>query len=293
VRRALQQCRARRSLARLILVRAHASSLPELRVRTWRSTREALHAYARVAGAIRAALAPPEKHWYHVSLRVAASGLTTTPLPAAAATFEITIECATSRWVIATSSGVRWGVPLCGQSALALLAETEILLKPMGVRAHVDRKQLGRQPLRGFDPGAAARYWSALSWIDAQFKRFKAAERRETSPVQLWPHHFDLAFLVFSGRKIPGEDPDDPGLSDEQMNFGFVPGDHAIREPYFYVTAYPEPVNRRQPRLPRGARWHTRGWQGAVLPYEALVATRQPQERLLDFLRAARAWGDF
>ena len=77
------------------------------------------------------------------------------------------------------------------------------------------------------------------------------------------------------------------------MNFGFVPGDEAIREPYFYVTAYPEPVDRRKPRLPRGGRWHTRGWHGAVLPYDTLVAARHPDERLLDFLRAVRSWVDF
>ena len=252
-----------------------------------------MHAYAQVAGAIRAALAPPEKHWYHVSLRVAAGGLTTTPLLAPSGTFEITVDCCTSRWIIATSSGARWEISLRGQSARALFAESEALLKRLGVRLRVDQKQFARQALRGFDSQAAARYWDALSWIDAQFKRFKAAEQRETSPVQVWPHHFDIALLVFSGRKNPGEDPNDPELSDEQMNFGFVPGDAGIREPYFYVTAYPEPADRRKPRLPRGARWHTRGWQGAVLPYDTLVAARHPDERLLEFLHAARNWVDF
>ena len=213
--------------------------LPDLRTHTWRVTRDALHAYAQVAGAIRASLAPREKHWYQVSLRVAASGFTTTPLLAPSGTFEIMLECSTSRWIVATSRGARWEIPLRGQSARALFADTKALLKQLGVRVRVDQKQFRRQRLHGFDPHAAARYWDALSWIDAQLKRFKAAERCETSPVQVWPHHFDIALLVCSGRKIPGEDPNEPELSDEQMNFGFVPGDEAIREPYFYVTAYP------------------------------------------------------
>jgi hypothetical protein len=262
-----------------------------LRTNTWRATRDALHGYAQVAGAIRAALAPPEKHWYHVSLRAAANGLTTTPVATATGVFEITLDFATCQWVITTSHGARWQTALHGQSPTELFTESAAIL---GGRAkRVDQKQFGRRATSDFNPQAAARYWRVLSWVDAQFKRFKATQRGETSPVQLWPHHFDIALLVLSGRKVPGEDPKDPELSDEQMNFGFVPGDDGIREPYFYATAYPNPANRKRPRLPRGAHWQTRGWDGAVLSYAALASARNPETRLLDFLRTFRKWGDF
>ncbi|HSD73802.1 MAG TPA: DUF5996 family protein, partial [Steroidobacteraceae bacterium] len=187
-------------------MRAPGLRLPQLRTSAWSATRDALHAYAQVAGAIRTAFAPPEKHWYHVSLRAAASGLTTTPVPATAGTLEITLECATSQWLITTSEGSRWQIPLRGQSASALFADTAALLARLGARARIDQKQFGRQPWRDYDPGAASRYWRVLSWVDAQFKQFKATQRVETSPVQLWPHHFDIALLVFSGRQIPGQD---------------------------------------------------------------------------------------
>jgi hypothetical protein len=42
--------------------------------------RDTLAQYARVLGKIRRAVTPPQKHWWHVSLRVTAVGLTTTPL---------------------------------------------------------------------------------------------------------------------------------------------------------------------------------------------------------------------
>ena len=58
------------------------SALPELKVSAWKPTRDALHAYAQVAGSIRAAFSPHEKHWFHVSLRTTARGLTTMPVPA-------------------------------------------------------------------------------------------------------------------------------------------------------------------------------------------------------------------
>ncbi|MCC6189364.1 MAG: hypothetical protein IT318_10030, partial [Anaerolineales bacterium] len=37
--------------------------------------------------------------------------------------------------------------------------------------------------------------------------------------------------------------------------------------------------------------WHTRGWQGAVLRYAALVEAAQAEERLLAYWRAAQAAG--
>ena len=264
-----------------------------MRIRSWRVARDMLHFYAQVAGAIRAAMAPPEKHWYHVSLRATAGGLTTTPIPSSHSTFEITLDLSTCCWIIVTDAGARWQIPLLGQSAREVFDATAKALGSMLNRGKIDPRQLPTSKARDFDADAVRRYGRVLAWVDAQLKAFKAEQRGETSPVQLWPHHFDIAVLLFSGRKIPGTDPRDPEMSDEQMNFGFVPGDEAIREAYFYATAYPQPTHRRRPRLPTGARWHTRGWEGAILPYATLVNTRNPERRLLEFLRAFRGWGNF
>ncbi|MFO7540989.1 MAG: DUF5996 family protein, partial [Chloroflexota bacterium] len=51
-----------------------------LQLDEWQETRDALQSYARVVGKIRQALTPPQKHWWHVSLRVDGVGLTTTPM---------------------------------------------------------------------------------------------------------------------------------------------------------------------------------------------------------------------
>ena len=88
-----------------------------------------------------------------------------------------------------------------------------------------------------------------------------------------------------------GEARQDPEWSDEQMNFGFVTGDGSIPDAYFYVTAYPAPVGWADLALLEGAYWHTEGWTGAVLPYAALVASGQPLELLLDYLRKLQIHG--
>lgn len=49
-----------------------ALSLPDLSLSGWRATRDTVQAYAEVLSSVRKALAPREKHWGHISLRVAA-----------------------------------------------------------------------------------------------------------------------------------------------------------------------------------------------------------------------------
>ena len=110
---------------------------------------------------------------------------------------------------------------------------------------------------------------------------FRAGIREETSPIQVWPHHFDLSMLWLPGEKIEGQDPDDEEYSDKQMNFGFTFGDEGIPEPYFYVTAYPLPDAFADMKLPAGTHWQTEGFNGAVLLYETLLQSSDPYGYLL------------
>ena len=59
----------------------------------WFQTRDTLHAYARVLGAVRRQLTPPHPRWWHASLRVNTEGLTTgqvaAPSEAAVGSFEL------------------------------------------------------------------------------------------------------------------------------------------------------------------------------------------------------------
>ena len=72
------------------------------------------------------------------------------------------------------------------------------------------------------------------------------------TPVRLWPHHFDVAILR------------------NNLGVGFLAGDDAIDEPYWYVynTPMPDPL----PPLTAGE-WHRGEWTGAVLRGDPDVAT--------------------
>jgi hypothetical protein len=102
----------------------------------------------------------------------------------------------------------------------------------------------------------------------------KKYRRRKPGPVRCWPHHFDIAFLV-------------PLEAARSIGIGLSPGDEYYAQPYFYLSPYPAPEPQDLPPLPRGGRWHTRGFFGAVAPATDLFALPDPRAGLLEVLAAA------
>ena len=267
------------------------NDFPPLSLSAWQPTLTTLQEYAKVIGKIRRALMPAQRHWAHVSLRIGPTGLTTWPIPAGSRTVDLTLDLVNHKLVITTSDGHQWHSPLIGQPVTTFCEETLAALAQLDIRPDIDRSLFTDTTPGSYQTADVERYWQVLSQIDAIYKEFKGTLRGETSEVQLWPHHIDLAFLWFSGRLVPGVDPDDEENADEQMNFGFSPGDGGIPEPYFYITAYPLPDGLTDSPLPGDAYWHTEGFTGAILKYESLVNDDEPGETLLGFLRTVQQVG--
>ena len=263
----------------------NADRFPVLDPVAFRATRDALHAYARILGKWTESLRPPRKHWLHASLRPSLTGMTTRVIHGDT-DVEIELNLRDSRFIARTSAGVLRELPLQGQPAAEVAAELRSIPGWAAVaEKSSDSDESDRSSDAAFDGYSAAqarRLWQALSSVAGSMRRFRAGIREETSAVQLWPHHFDLAMLWFPGGKVAGQDPADPEHADRQMNFGFLFGDDGIEEPYFYVTAYPLPDELPHVELPAGTRWVSDGFSGAVLLYRTLVATRDPAACLQD-----------
>lgn len=253
-------------------------------------TYETLHHYTRALAAVRRAMSPRQKHWSHSSLRVNATGLTTTPIPNGGETFELALDLTAHRLLISASSGTRIETRLRGQPLSQFWNELLTTLRVLNVQPVVQKPPYPDAP-PVYEMAPVEQYWRTLSQMDSLLKQFQGELRGETGPVQFWSHHFDLAMLWFSGRLVPGKDPADEENADEQMNFGFSPGDEGIPEPYLYITAYPLPAGLVGSPLPDGAYWHTRGWNGAVMLYKTLVASPKPDAFLLDLWRTVQRRG--
>jgi hypothetical protein len=204
---------------------------------------------------------------------------------------ELQLDFCDHRLLLAANHGERLEIPLEGQSPTEFCTEVCDALATWGIHPDTDQVKFEDNNEGVYEKTAVTPFWTAFSQIDAIFKHFKASLPQETSPVQLWPHHFDLALLWLSGRLVPGQDPADAENADEQMNFGFVTGDGSIPAPYFYATAYPTPKKFTDFPLPSGAYWQTKGWTGAILPYSTLVGADNAQEKLLTFLRTTHHIG--
>ena len=267
--------------------------LPSIEPAAQSATRGALHAYSRIMGGWLATSRRRRKHWWHASLRPSLCGLTTGVIPGAVAA-EIELDLAASRVNVRTSSGAAEIVTLTGQSSRDIGGRIERTLLAAGVAANLvpGDKVLSDDQWPDYSADQSADMQQVLSFVSAALADFRAGIREETSPIQLWPHHFDLSMIWLPGAKIAGQDPADEEHSDKQMNFGFTFGDDGIPEPYFYVTAYPLPDVLPRVKLPAGTEWRSDGFSGAVLPYRELARMSAPRDYLVDMwtrlLTAAR-----
>lgn len=91
----------------------------------------------------------------------------------------------------------------------------------------------------------------------------------ELSPLVLWPEHFDQAFFTH-----------DP-VETRRSNYGASPGDEGHPEPYLYVGPFG--------RVAADKFWNATHFNGAVLSLSELMATGEPAETALRFLRTGRA----
>jgi hypothetical protein len=261
-----------------------ARLLTSMPLESWRPTRDTLQGLSRILGEIRQANAPREPHWFHISLHLYAQGLLTPTITAGDKAFEVRINLTSHRIELLADDGGQSVIAIPGRTVADLVGDLRTSMDRLAIKSSLDWSRLDTSMTSEYDVVQVQEFWRNLSAIHDMLTRFKATLRGHTGPLQLWPHHFDLAFLWFSGRQVPGQDPADEDASAEQMNFGFSTGDEEMAEPYFYVTMYPFPDGMDALTLPAGAHWNT-SWKGAVLPLATLSKSRQPQSELSKLLK--------
>ena len=120
------------------------------------------------------------------------------------------------------------------------------------------------------DPAAAAALadWYAFGAAVLGQVVADAAPEDASSPVRLWPEHFDIAIELGAEER---------GL---RANYGLSPGDEEHPEPYVYVGPWTAEVS--------GELWQARGFRGAELTYAELLTAEDQRTAALDFFRTRR-----
>jgi hypothetical protein len=120
---------------------------------------------------------------------------------------------------------------------------------------------------------ASSRYLGA--WFEMAFAALHAVaadpESVDASEPQLWPGHFDAAIEV--------------GDEDHRASYGASPGDHAIDEPYLYVSAWwPDKIGLDT----TDAFWNAPNFAGSMLKLSDFTTEVDPIDVATNFWRESR-----
>jgi hypothetical protein len=277
---------------------------PELPTAQWRDTYATLQLWTQIVGKIRLVRSPWLNHSWHVALYVTARGLTTSPIPDGARTFQIDFDFIDHMLRISTSDGAQRQFALAGLSVASFYAAVMAALAASGIHVAIDEmpNELP-EPIRfsldhqhaAYDPDAVRRFFQILVNADRVFRQFRTGFLGKASPVHFFWGSFDLAVTRFSGRRAPRHPGGVPHLSDdvaceayshEVSSAGFWPGSGAIDYPAFYSYAYPVPSGFSTATIRPDAAFFSEALGEFILPYDAVRTAAEPDQALLDFLQS-------
>lgn len=277
---------------------------PRLDVGGGAETSQSLLLWGQILGKTRLALSPMVNHWWQVSLRVTARGLTTTPLPVGDRVLDVELDFIDHRLVARTSDGAVESMSLCDQALSGFHAEymrclaklgVSVTINPLAVEM-VDLVRLDQDVrLCRYDPDWANRYFRALIQADRVFKEFRGRFVGKASPVHFFWGGFDLAVTRFSGRPAPLHPGGIPHVADRVMqeaysqevsSAGFWPGDARFPEAAFYAYAYPTPPGFGEAAVRPAAARYDPALGEFLLPYAAVRGAPDPSAEVLAFLQS-------
>ncbi len=263
---------------------AMPDNFPELSA-GWMPTRDSLQRYAQILGAIRKSLVPPDPRWWHISLQAVEEGLTTGGMEVAGGDeLSLTLDLGGHRLTVLRGDDPLEEWPLGGGLSSAALGRHVLeVVRGAGAEVPDDFNAKEDDEQRAYVATAAESYVAALLSTRDVMASVRESLEGEVGPVQLWPHHFDLSFEWFGTRNVRYEEGGRAAEAPSQIGFGFSTGDDSHPGAYYYATPWPFEKGFTEARLPEGARWHSEGWEGSLLPYEAV--RREGSDLLASYLK--------
>jgi hypothetical protein len=281
------------------------SNWPAIPYEEWKATLATLHLWTQIVGKVRLVQTPWVNHSWHVPFYVTVRGLTTSPIPYGARSFEIRFDFLEHQVVIETIEGGVESIGLAPRTVADFYQELFARLEALGLDIRIrttpceipDAIPFERDRVHAaYDAERVTRFWRALVQADRVLRVFRSRFIGKASPVHFFWGSFDLAVTRFSGRRAPPHPGGVPNLPDwvareayshEVSSCGFWPGGEALPEPVFYSYAYPEPEGFKRATLrPDGAHYNSTLGE-FVLPYDVVRRASLPDVALLEFLQGS------
>src|SRR5579862_4391930 len=259
---------------------------PSLPLDVWRETYATLHLWTQIVGKIRLMQTPWLNHSWHVPLYVTSRGLTTSPIPYNARTFQIDFDFIAHKLQIRASDGRTSGFPLQPMPVATFYPRLIEEMAKLDIRVDIRKKpnevpepiQFDQDEVhKSYDPDYVNRFWRILVQADQIMKEFRTRFIGKCSPVHVFWGALDLAVTRFSGRTAPQHPGGVPNLPDwvareayshEVSSCGFWPGGGAVPYAAFYSYAYPEPAGFSASPIKPAAAFYSADLKEFLLPYE-------------------------
>ncbi|WP_054815283.1 DUF5996 family protein [Nocardia arizonensis] len=283
--------------------------LPALPYESWRPTKETLHRFTQIVGKLALATGIRRNHWWHITYRLTARGMTTVPLGTArrGPVFDCAFDFVDHVLRIADVRGTTVEIELSGRSVADFYDAVMRALGDLGVEVVLphphpfDLPDAGRPFAQdtehaAYDPARVRTAFRVLSQVGRILEEFSATYSGKISPVQFFWHSFDLAVQRFSDRHVELPPTVDSvtreAYSREEISAGFWFGDPKVPAPTFYSYVAPEPEGLAERPLAGGGHWVTAGsGHSAYLDYDAARRADDPVGTVLAFYQSVYAAG--
>jgi hypothetical protein len=258
-------------------------TFPPMALSDWKNTRDTLHKYCRLVGAIREAMSKPLPNALHTNLLLSKKGFTTSPIlkddSSADKLFEVIIDLIHKRLRIESNYREPLYIALTGQSLNALCDETCSLLTDIGIKPPLERPSFLEGTRGQFDPGSVKAYWKAVSSTNRVLKKIKCELGKETDPIQLRVDNLTLSLnwhciKVFSNSLV------------EHIEFGFSTGDEKFSDAYFFISPFPDGQSLKILFPGEKIYQFTKDKSEMILPYSEVSRAKNSEKKLLDFYRS-------
>lgn len=226
----------------------------------WDGTRDALHQIALVMGAIRVACADPKPNDLHFSLEVSAGDLSTGEMTCGGA-LHFDFEMLRLSYAIGENSV--FSLEIEGQSQISLMRRMLAAIGEIGGRSQPSMKRITSDKPFAIDRAQAAAYARTMRAVFTTLAKFRAKLSGSMTPLVLWPHHFDLAFIWFATARTNEQ-------SDPHIAYGFAPFSPGLARPYIYAYAWSQSTGYLHLPLAAPAQALTDAYTGLYAPYDAL-----------------------
>jgi len=276
---------------------------PELPFEAWSDVCATLHMWLQMVGKIRLVQSPWTNHSWHAPLYLTARGLTTSPIPHGAHSFQIDFDFIDHVLEVQKDDGLSRKMKLEPRTVADFYAELFQKLGEIGLDLEIHTTPSELQDAipfekdrehASYDAEYANRFWRALGQIDRVFKEFRARFIGKCSPVHFFWGSFDIAVTRFSGKTAPAHPGGVPNFPDwvareayshEVSSAGFWPGGGGIDYPAFYSYAYPAPDGFGNAKVEPAGAFFSEQLGEFVLPYDEVRRAESPDDALLEFLQ--------